>query len=80
MQQDHGRAVALNRGEWRESVHGLASVVFEADGKTPTAIGTPGLAEGVHPTESQQYGCLMKKLQKVFRGHSPTMLSIQPRR
>lgn len=61
MQQIRAKGVAVNRGEWRESVHGLAAIVFDADGSPSTAIGISGPAERLRPAKLQQYERLVKK-------------------
>ena len=40
---------ALNRGEWRESVCGLAAPIFSANGRTVAAVGISGPLERLTP-------------------------------
>jgi Transcriptional regulator len=46
---------AVNRGEWRESVGGVASPIFDATGRCVAAIGVSGPTDRMTATEREQY-------------------------
>ncbi|GAA4514424.1 IclR family transcriptional regulator [Actinoallomurus oryzae] len=46
---------AINRGEWRESVCGLAAIVLDAAGRPTAAIGISGPAERLRVTALRRY-------------------------
>lgn len=50
---------AVNRGEWRESVGGVAAVVFDAARKPVAAIGISGPVERLRPATTRKYGQLV---------------------
>lgn len=41
---------AVNRGEWRESVHGIAAPIRDARGRVVAAVGISGPAERIKPS------------------------------
>jgi IclR family transcriptional regulator, KDG regulon repressor len=46
---------AINRGEWRESVCGLASPIFDAGGAVVAAIGISGPVERLRPAHIRRF-------------------------
>lgn len=46
---------AINRGEWRESVHGLASPVFDGTGQAAAALGISGPGERLNSKRIREY-------------------------
>jgi len=50
---------AVNRGEWRETVGGLAAIVFDAAGAPAAAIGISGPLERLRPAAMRKYSQLV---------------------
>jgi IclR family KDG regulon transcriptional repressor len=50
---------AVNRGEWRESVRGIAAPIFDPAGRVIAAIGVSGPAERIKATKYAAYGSLV---------------------
>lgn len=46
---------ATNRGEWRESVHGLSAIVLDASGRPVAAVGISGPAERMRPSNLRDH-------------------------
>lgn len=52
---------AINRGEWRESVRGVAAPIFDSSGQVVAAIGISGPAERIKSTKYALHGALVIK-------------------
>jgi DNA-binding IclR family transcriptional regulator len=50
---------ALNRGEWRESVCGVAAAIFDASGRAVAAVGLSGPAERMKPAKLKAHARLV---------------------
>jgi len=62
----HGFAV--NRGEWREQVMGLAAVIHDVSGQVVAAIGISGPAERINQLDLDEMGStLIGTAQKISR-------------
>ena len=46
---------AINRGEWRETVGGLAAPIFDAAGRAVAAVGISGPTERMRPARTRQF-------------------------
>jgi IclR family transcriptional regulator, KDG regulon repressor len=55
LEQVRVRGFAINRGEWRDSVCGLAAIVRDAMGRPVASIGISGPAERLQPAALRQY-------------------------
>jgi DNA-binding IclR family transcriptional regulator len=68
---------AVNRGEWREGVGGVASAVFDGAGSPVAALGISGPMERLGPGKIKDYGPLVRKTAAAlsaamgFRGQAP---------
>jgi DNA-binding IclR family transcriptional regulator len=49
LEEVRAHGYAINRGEWRKSVHGLAAPIFDAGGHAVAAIGISGPVERLRP-------------------------------
>lgn len=59
MLQIRNQGFAVNRGEWRESVCGLACIIFDAEERPCAAIGISGPAERLRPVTLKGYRTLV---------------------
>ena len=55
MAQIRRQGFAVNRGEWRETVYGLAAIVLDANGNPVASIGISGPAERMRPIHMKRY-------------------------
>lgn len=55
LEQVRIQGFALNRGEWREGVCGLAAIVHDAMGRPAAAIGISGPADRLNPTALRRF-------------------------
>lgn len=58
---------AVNRGEWRISVAGLASVVFDAAGRACAAVGVSGPVDRVLPAEARCQEAVLEAAAAISR-------------
>ncbi|WP_255951115.1 IclR family transcriptional regulator [Streptomyces odontomachi] len=58
---------AVNRGEWRISVAGVAAVVFDGAGRPAAAIGVSGPVDRVLPQESRYRGAVLDAAREISR-------------
>lgn len=56
---------AVNRGEWRETVRGVAAPILDPTGRVLAAIGISGPAERIKPAMYPEYGRLVIKAAAV---------------
>lgn len=50
---------AVNRGEWREGVWGVAAPIFDASGNVTAAVGLSGPAQRMRPAVIREYSALL---------------------
>ena len=53
--QVRAQGFAINRGEWRETVGGLAAPIFDAAGRAVAAVGISGPTERLRPARIRQF-------------------------
>ncbi|MEU9530413.1 IclR family transcriptional regulator [Streptomyces sp. NPDC048210] len=58
---------AVNRGEWRISVGGIAAVVFDANGAPVAAVGVSGPVDRVLPEESRYRRAVLDSVREISR-------------
>lgn len=74
MAQIRRQGFAVNRGEWRYTVYGLAAIVLDASGHPVASIGISGPAERMKPAQMKQYqSIVMEAATGLSRalGHNP---------
>lgn len=50
---------AVNRGEWREGVWGVAAPIFDGTGRVTAAVGLSGPAQRMRPPRIREYAALL---------------------
>ena len=84
MAQIRAQGFAVNRGEWRESVCGLAAIVVDATGRPAAAIGISGPADRLRPAVLRRFqGLVMEQAADLSRAlgyRRPQAVSPRPSR
>jgi IclR family transcriptional regulator, KDG regulon repressor len=74
LRQVRTREYAINRGEWRASVCGLASAIFDASGRPVAGVGISGPIERLKPARLNQFAddvvLAARQISKAL-GHTP---------
>lgn len=62
---------AINRGEWREGVHGVAVPIFDSEGNAIAAIGLSGPGQRFRPRQEREYAAeLLAAAKKITQNMS----------
>ncbi|GLS45665.1 IclR family transcriptional regulator [Methylobacterium brachythecii] len=81
LEQVRVQGFAINRGEWREGVCGLAAIVHDAMGKPVAAIGISGPADRLDPTALRRFSDVVvdaaRGLSRAL-GYNPIALAPRP--
>lgn len=80
MAQIRRQGFAVNRGEWRDTVYGIAAIVLDAAGNPAASIGISGPAERMKPVHMKQYqGIVVDAAKGLSRalGHNPCSEAVQ---
>lgn len=81
LEQVRIQGFAVNRGEWREGVCGLAAIVHDAMGRPAAAIGISGPADRLSPTALRRFSDVVvdaaRGLSRAL-GYNPITISSHP--
>jgi len=81
LEQVRIQGFAVNRGEWREGVCGLAAIVHDAMGRPAAAIGISGPADRLNPTALRRFSDVVvdaaRGLSRAL-GYNPITVSSHP--
>jgi DNA-binding IclR family transcriptional regulator len=78
LEQVRIQGFAINRGEWREGVCGLAAIVHDAMGRPGAAIGISGPADRLNPAALRRYSDVVVDVARSLSralGYNPITLS-----
>jgi DNA-binding IclR family transcriptional regulator len=68
LQKIRENGYAINRGEWRESVHGLAAPILDGHGHAIAAIGISGPSERLNPKHLRDFAQLVTDTARAIAG------------
>ena len=83
LEQVRIRGFAVNRGEWRESVCGLAAILHDGGGRPVASIGISGPAERLQPAALRRHSDVVTDAARTLSralGYNPIAFTLGPPR